>query len=67
MGRRGVGEHTLIHQNLKNVVDLIVPQKSIFIFDRGYNSMELMAHIINMNSFFVIRLRKDTYIGEHDK
>ena len=66
MGRRGVGEQTLIHQNLQNVADLIVPQKSIFIFDRGYNSMELMTHIIHMNSFFVIRLRKDTYIGERE-
>lgn len=28
--------------------------------------MELMAHIINMNSFFVIRLKKDTYIGERE-
>ena len=66
MGRRGVGEHTLIHQNLRNVANLIIPQKSIFIFDRGYNSMELMARIINMNSFFVIRLRKDTYIGKEN-
>lgn len=66
MGRRGVGEHTLIHQNLKNVADLIVPEKSIFIFDRGYNSMELMARIINMNSYFVIRLKKDSYIGERE-
>ena len=66
MGRRGVGEQTLIHQNLQNVADLIVPQKSIFIFDRGYNSMELMTRIIHMNSFFVIRLRKDTYIGERE-
>ena len=28
--------------------------------------MELMAHIINMNSFFVIQLKKDTYIGKRE-
>ena len=28
--------------------------------------MELMAHIINMNSFFVIRLKKDSYIGKRE-
>ena len=28
--------------------------------------MELMARIINMNSYFVIRLKKDTYIGERE-
>ena len=66
IGKRGIGELTLIHENIKNCVDLIVPQKSIFIFDRGYNTLELMARIINMDSFFVIRLRKDSYIGERE-
>ena len=42
----------------KNLAPKDIPQKSIFIFDRGYNSMELMARIINMNSFFVIRQKK---------
>lgn len=66
IGKRGVGELTLIHGNIKNCLDLIIPHKSIFIFDRGYNTLELMARIINMNSYFVIRLRKDSYIGERE-
>lgn len=31
-------ELPLMHQNLKNIQDLIIPEKSIFIFDRGYNA-----------------------------
>lgn len=66
LGRRGVGEHTLIHKNIENCRRLIIPEESIFIFDRGYNSIELMVRIIEMHSHFVIRLRKDTYIGERE-
>ncbi|AWX32893.1 IS4 family transposase [Methanosphaera sp. BMS] len=66
IGRRGVGEHTLIHRNLEKCRRLIIPEESIFIFDRGYTSIELMVRIIEMHSYFVIRLRKDTYIGERE-
>ena len=34
-------ELPLMHQNFDNIQDLIIPEKSIFIFDRGYNAMEL--------------------------
>lgn len=66
IGKKGVGEHTLIHKNLEKCRRLIVPEESIFIFDRGYNSIELMVRIIEMHSYFVIRLRKDTYTGERE-
>ena len=66
IGRRGVGEHTLIHKNIENCRRLIIPEESIFIFDRGYNSIELMVRIIEMHSFFVIRLKKDTYTCERE-
>lgn len=38
------------------------PQKSVFIFDRGYEGYPLMAHISQKNQFFVIRA-KDKSIG----
>ncbi|AWX31608.1 IS4 family transposase [Methanosphaera sp. BMS] len=66
IGRRGVGEHTLIHKNIENCRRLIIPEESIFIFDRGHNSIELMVRIIEMHSFFVIRLKKDTYTCERE-
>ena len=38
--------------------------KTIWIFDRGYPAMELYARIIQMNSYFIVRLRKDSYKEE---
>ena len=38
--------------------------KSIFIFDRGYNAMELYAHIMSINSYFIVRLKDKSYIDE---
>ena len=52
-------ELKLIHRNLKNIKDLVNVKKSIFIFDRGYVGMELYARIIELNSYFVVRLRKE--------
>ena len=61
LGERGIGELKLMHRNLKNCVDLIDPEKSIFIFDRGYVALELIARIIDMDSFFVVRLKNKSY------
>ena len=55
---------TINAQNLENIKDLITPEKSIFIFDRGYNAMELYAHIISINSYFIVRLKDKNYIDE---
>ena len=60
-------ELKLMHRNLKNIVDLVNFKKSIFIFDRGYVGMELYARIKELNSYFVIRLRKDDYKKERSK
>ena len=57
-------ELPLMHQNLENIKDLITPEKSIFIFDRGYNAMELYAHIMSINSYFIVRLKDKSYIDE---
>ena len=58
------GELPLMHQHLKNVKNMIVPEKTIWTLDRGYPAMELYARIIEMNSYFIVRLRKDSYIEE---
>lgn len=57
-------ELPLMHQNLQNIQDLIIPKKSIFIFDRGYNAMELYAHIMSLNSYFIVRLKDKNYIDD---
>lgn len=64
IGNYKQAELPLIHQNLDNIQDLIIPKKSIFIFDRGYNAMELYAHIISINSYFIVRLKDKSYIDE---
>jgi hypothetical protein len=48
--------------NERNAFDLMFeekpfPEKSIFIFDRGYEGYPLMAHISQKNQFFVIRAK----------
>ena len=58
------GELPLMHQHLKDVKNMIVPEKTIWTLDRGYPAMELYAKIIEMNSYFIVRLRKDSYIEE---
>ena len=64
MGERGIGEMTLIHQNIQNCMDLIEPTESIFTFDRGFVALELTCRLISMNTYFVIRLRKNSYKEE---
>ena len=58
------GELPLMHQHLQNVENMINPSKTIWIFDRGYPALELYARIIEMKSYFVVRLKKDTYKEE---
>ena len=67
IGNYKQAELPLMHQNLDNIQDLIIPEKSIFIFDRGYNAMELYAHIISLNSYFIVRLKDKSYIEERYK
>ena len=57
-------ELPLIHQHLQNIENMVNPVKTIWIFDRGYTAMELYARIIEMNSYFIVRLRKDSYKEE---
>ncbi len=67
LGNYKEGELPLIQENLSNVENMICPEKSIFIFDRNYNAMELYARIIEMNSYFLVRLKNDFYKKERNK
>ena len=67
IGNYKQAELPLMHQNLENIQELITPKKSIFIFDRGYNAMELYAYIISMNSYFIVRLKDKNYIDDRYK
>ena len=62
LGNYRNGELPLMHQNIKNIEDLINPQKTIFVFDRGYNAIELYAHIMSINSYFIVRLKDKSYL-----
>ena len=67
MDERGIGEMTLIHQNIQNCKNLIESEKSIITFDRGFAALELICRLINMNTYFVIRLKKNSYKKEQKK
>ena len=41
LGNYKQGELPLMHQNLSNIKNMIIPEKSIFVFDRNYNAIEL--------------------------
>ncbi|MBQ2613650.1 MAG: IS4 family transposase [Methanobrevibacter sp.] len=67
IGNYKQAELPLMHKNIENIQDLITPEKSIFIFDRGYNAMELYANIMSMNSYFIVRLKDRNYIDDRYK
>ena len=64
IGNHRQAELPLMHKNLDNIQDIINTTQSIFIFDRGYVAMELFAHIMEMNSYFVVRLQDKYYKNE---
>lgn len=64
IGNYKQAELPLMHENIDNIQELIIPEKSIFIFDRGYNAMELYAYIISLKSHFIVRLKDKSYIDE---
>ena len=67
LGNYKEGELPLMHQNLSNIENIIIPEKSVFTFDRNYNALELYARIIEMNSNFVVRLKDTSYKKERSK
>ena len=60
-------EAELAINHINNLKDKINIEKTITIYDRGYNSNKLiLTHLIN-NSHFIIRLKKDTYTHQRSK
>ena len=58
------GDYPMMHDNLKNLHDVIDFTNSIFTFDRGYVGLELNARLLELNTNFVIRLRNNVYLNE---
>ena len=52
--RRGHNERNAFHKMFE---EHSFPQKSVFVFDRGYEGYPLMAHILNNEQFFVLRVK----------
>lgn len=52
--RKQNNERAAFHSMLD---ELSFPQKSVFIFDRGYEGYALMAHISSKNQYYVIRAK----------
>ena len=67
LGNYKQGELPLMQQNIKNIEKLINPEKTIFIFDRGYNAIELYSHIMSINSHFIVRLKDKSYIEDRQE
>lgn len=57
--RKGHNERAAFHRLLE---EQDFPDRSLFIFDRGYEGYPLMAHISSLGQFFVIRA-KDNHTG----
>ena len=64
MGDYKAAELPLMHQHLLNVENMIDPARTIWIFDQGYTAMEVYARIIEMNSYFIVGLKIDSYKEE---
>jgi hypothetical protein len=59
-------EKTLVYRNLKNLfqMNFLENFKKIFIFDRGYRSIEFFHYLIEKEEKFVFRLRTKDYKKE---
>ena len=61
LGNYKEGELPLMQRNLSNVENMVPMEKSIFTFDRNYNAIELYVRIMEMNSYFLVRLKNGFY------
>lgn len=52
-------KHAMIH--LDDAKDKINLSKTITIYDRGYNYTELMVNTLNLNSYFLMRAKANTF------
>ena len=62
-----VNELTNAFIHLDDAKDKIDLKKTITIYDRGYNFLELMVKTIQLNSYFLIRAKKSTFKKKQSK
>lgn len=60
-------EISLAINHINDLKDKININKTIIVYDRGYNSTQLMLHHLINNSHFIIRLKKDSYKNQRAK
>lgn len=58
--RKGHNERTAFHEMFET---RDFPEKSLFVFDRGYEGYPLMAHISGKNHYFLIRAKDNNFGG----
>ena len=61
---RTIKETNLAMEHLKDLKSRFNIEKMITIYDRGYNSVELMLYTEKLNSKFLIRLTKNNFIKQ---
>ena len=62
-----VGESVLSFENIENAAKIIDLAMVIIIFDRRYVSAELIMQLLAKESYFIFRLKSDTYKKEREK
>ena len=62
-----VGESVLAFENIEKASKIVDLNKSIIVFDRNYVSAELILQLLEKESYFIFRLKSDTYKKERDQ
>jgi hypothetical protein len=62
-----VGESVLAFEHIEKASEIIDLKKSITVFDRNYASAELILQLLEKESYFIFRLKSDTYKKERNQ
>jgi hypothetical protein len=57
-----MNERIIFHDQARKLQKTSTQEKDIFIFDRGYYSLDLMTKIFHFNRYFQLRLKKNMNI-----
>ena len=61
-----VGEHELAYKHIERIDKILDLKKAINVFDRYYVSTELIIQLLSKESYFIFRLKSNTYINERN-
>ena len=61
-----IGESVLAFKHIEKADEIMDLSKSIVMFDRNYVSTELIVQLLMKKSYFIFRLKSDTYIKERN-